>query len=262
MSRRRSSRTAMAWGAAGLIAAAACAAMTPADDPDDEGDLAHKSAQQISDEALHALVGADSVRLRTETSVDATRLDLTLDRAGNCAGNISNGKQGRVDLIKRGKDVWLKPDAAYWKSQLPGDEGATAARTYRDRFLHGTTDDSFLQSIATACDLTAFQKAVTPQSPAPEDSPAPTPAVTLSKGRPTTHEGTRVLPVVKKAGDATQTVYVAIKGTHYPLKLATRVDDETSTVLLSDYDHPVPAHTPPPGQTVDVSVLEGQNQAV
>ncbi|MFE3652669.1 hypothetical protein ACFXPZ_32845 [Streptomyces sp. NPDC059101] len=258
MPRRRRSLTALTCGAAGVVLAATCAAI-PADGPDDEGDLAGKSAQQISDDALHALLGAKSLRLRTETSTDATKLDLTLDRAGNCTGNISKGKLGRVDLIKRGKDVWLKPDAAYWKSQLPGDEGDTAARNYQDRYLHGTTDDSYLQSLATACDLTAFQKSVAPQSPAPQDPSAP--SVTLTKGRPTTHEGTRVLPIVKKARDATQTVYVAIKGTHYPLKLTTQVDDQTSTVLLSDYDHPVPTYTPPPGQTSDISVLEGGLQA-
>ncbi|WP_053163288.1 hypothetical protein [Streptomyces noursei] len=258
MPRRRRSLTPLTCGAAGVVLIATCAAAAPADDPGDEGDLAGKTAQQISDDALHALLGAHSLRLRTASSTDATKLDLTLDRAGNCAGNVSKGPLGRVDLIKHGKDVWLKPDAAFWKSQLPGDEGTTAARNYQGRFLHGTTDDAFLQSIATACDLTAFQKSVAPQSPAPQDPSSPsTSSVTLSKGRPTTHEGTRVLPVVKKVGDATQTVYVAIQGTHYPLKLTTQVDGESSTVLLSDYDHPVPAHTPPPGQTADISVLEG-----
>ncbi|GGX15557.1 hypothetical protein [Streptomyces noursei] len=259
MTRRRRSLTALACGAAGAALAAACIAAVPADDPGDEGDLAHKSAQEISDDALHSLLGAKSLRMRTETSTDDTKLDLTLDQDGNCNGNINKGKLGRVDLIKRGKDVWLKPDAAYWKSQLPGDEGSTAARNYQDRFLHGTTDDTFLQSLATACDLHAFQKSVTPQPPAP-DQPSP-PAVTLSKGRPTTHEGTRVLPIVKKTEDATQTVYVAIKGTHYPLKITTQVDDESSTILLSDYDRPVPSHTPAPGQTVDINALENRTQA-
>ncbi|MFF2812713.1 hypothetical protein ACFVT2_37205 [Streptomyces sp. NPDC058000] len=259
MLRRRRSLTALTCGAAGVVLAATCAAVAPADDPGDEGDLAGKSAQQISDDALHALLGAKSLRLRTETSTDATKLDLTFDQAGNCTGNISKGELGRVDLIKRGKDVWLKPDAAFWKSQLPGDEGSTAARNYQNRYLHGTTDDTFLQSLATACDLTAFQKSVAPPSPAPQE-PSP-PTVTLTKGSPTTHEGTRVLPIIKKARDATQTVYVAIKGKHYPLKLTTQVDDETSTVLLSDYDRPVATHTPPPGQTSDISVLESGVQA-
>ena len=257
MPRKSRTFTALTCGAAAATMAAVCAAgpMAPADGSGDEGDLAHESAQQVSDDALHALLGAKSLRLRTESSADATKLDLTLDRAGNRAGNISKGPLGRVDLIKRGKDVWLKPDAAFWKSQLPGDEGTNAARTYRDRYLHGTTDDDFLKSLATACDLTAFQKSVAPQPTAPQ---APSnPSVTLTKGRPTTQEGTRVLPIVKKAKDATQTVYVTIEGTHYPRKLTTEVDGETGTVLLSNYDRPVPSHTPDPAKTADISVLEG-----
>ncbi|MEW1659504.1 hypothetical protein [Streptomyces sp. NPDC093707] len=254
MPRKRRTFTALTCGAAAVTVAAACAA-APTGDSDGEGSLAHKSAQQISDDALHALLGARSLRLRTQSSTSATKLDLTLDRDGNCAGNISKGPLGRVDLIKRGKDVWLKPDAAFWKSQLPGDQGADAARTYQDRYLHGTTQDSFLKSLATACDLTAFQKSVAPQSPAPQ-SPS-SPSVTLSKGRPTTHEGVRVLPIVKKAKGATQTVYVAIDGTHYPMQLTTEVDHETGTVLLSNYDRPVPSHTPDPAKTADISVLNG-----
>ncbi|KUL36522.1 hypothetical protein ADL22_24010 [Streptomyces sp. NRRL F-4489] len=264
MPRRRRS---VAFGAAGAAVALMCTAgaavpagtapsgTAPAAGGGGEGDLAGKSAQQISDDALHQLTGATSLRLRTSTSTDDTQLDLTLDRSGNCAGHISKGPLGRVDLIKRGKDVWLKPDAAFWKSQLPGDEGAAAARDYRDRYLHGTTDDSFLQSLAAACDLTAFQKSMTPPPPDPQGPSQP--SVTLTKGAPTTREGTRVLPIVKKAGGATQTLYVAVEGRHYPTELTTEVDGETGTIRLGDYDRPVPSATPDPGRTADISVLEG-----
>ncbi|MCK7622958.1 hypothetical protein MUU72_07580 [Streptomyces sp. RS10V-4] len=266
MPRRHRSLTALTCGAAGAAMAAMCTAgaAAPAAGGGGEGDLAGESAQQISDDALHQLAGATSLRLRTSTSTDDTALDLTLDRAGNCAGNISRGRLGRVDLIKRGKDVWLKPDAAFWKSQLPGEEGADAARTYRDRYLHGTTDDSFLQSVAAACDLTAFQRSMAPRPPDPQgaDPQDPSPSATLTKGAPTTRDGTRVLPIVKKAGDATQTLYVAVQGRHYPTELTTEVDGETGTIRLGAYDRPVPSHTPDPSRTADISVLEGPSQSV
>ncbi|MEU5208000.1 hypothetical protein [Streptomyces sp. NPDC020742] len=259
-SRRRAvaATAALSCGAA-LLAGAACTGAAAADDPDGEGDLAGKSAQQISDDALHELTTATSLRLRTQTSTDPTKLDLTLDRSGNCTGAISKGSLGRVELIKHGDQVWMKPDAAFWKSQFPGKKGTDAAAKYRNTFLHGTTRDSFLGNLSQACDLAAFQKSAKPEKPpsgAPSGTPGPSATPTLTKGRPTVQEGTPVLPVVKKADGAVQTLYVAISGKHYPRKLTAEVDHQTATILLSNYGDPVSTKTPAPGDTADISVLE------
>ncbi|MGY5132895.1 hypothetical protein ACWGJW_10880 [Streptomyces nigrescens] len=255
--RRAATATAALTCGAALIVGPACTGAAAAEDPDGgEGDLANKSAQQISDDALHQLVAAKSLRLRTQTSADPTKLDLTLDQAGNCTGAISKGELGRVELVKRGNQVWMKPDAAFWKSQLPGNEGDEAAAKYKNTFLHGTTKDAFLHNLSAACDLTAFQKTAIPPEEPPSGAPSPSATPTLTKGRPTTHEGTRVLPVVKKAQGAVQTLYVAIDGKHYPLKLTAEVDHQTGTILLSNYDTPVSTKTPAPGDTADISVLE------
>ncbi|MGW1375354.1 hypothetical protein ACWD6P_13910 [Streptomyces sp. NPDC002446] len=249
--------TALTCGAA-LLAGAACAGAAAAGDPDpdDEGDLAGKSAQQISDDALHELLAAKSLRLRTRTTAAPTQLDITLDRAGNCAGAISKGPFGRVEIIKRGNQVWMKPDAAFWKTQLPGSEGTEAAAKYKDTYLHGTTRDGFLESLSAVCDLTAFQKSAAGDEEPPSDAPSPKVTPTLTKGRPTLHEGTRVLPVVKKIDGVVQTLYVAVKGKPYPLKLTAEIDHETGTILLSNYGRPVPAKTPAAGDTVDIAVFE------
>ncbi|GGU83111.1 hypothetical protein GCM10010211_56350 [Streptomyces albospinus] len=264
MTGTRRTLTALTCGAALVAATVGGGATAAADDSGSEGDLADKTAQQISDDALHELLAAKSLRLRSATSTDPTRLDLTLDRDGNCAGHISRGPLGRVDLIKRGKDVWLKPDAAFWKSQLPGGDGTAAARVYQDRFLHGTTDDAFLRGLTAACNLRDFQQEVvaTPEPSAPPPSPSSSPSFTLTKGRPTTEEGTPVLPVTETTRDAAQTVYVAIEGRHYPRKLVTEIDHQTGTIQLSDYGRPVPSHTPGPGATADISALEGPLQSV
>ncbi|TJZ53140.1 hypothetical protein FCH28_17895 [Streptomyces piniterrae] len=247
----------------GTVLLTAAAGTAAAADPDGEGDLANKSAQQISDTSRRELLAAKSLRLRTATSVSPTKLDLTLDRAGNCVGAISKGAFGRVELIKRGKQVWMRPDAAYWKTQLPGREGIEAAKEFKGRFLHGTTDDAYLARLSAACDLTAFQRSAAgpdhPPSP-PPGSPTPRPPV-LHKGKPTVHEGARVLPITKKDGPVSQTLYVAIKGKHYPVKLTTMIDHETSTLLLSNYDKPVPKKTPAPRNTVDISALEKRLQS-
>ncbi|MFI9260451.1 hypothetical protein ACIGT4_22540 [Streptomyces sioyaensis] len=260
-SRRRAATApaALTCGAALLVGIACTGSAATAGESDGgEGDLAHKSAQQISDEALHQLVGAQSLRLRTSTSADPTKLDLTLDRAGNCTGAVSKGELGRVELVKRGNQVWMKPDAAFWKSQLPGSKGEEAAAKYKDTFLHGTTRDAFLHGLSEACDLKAFQKSAAgpDEEQPPPGAPSPSVTPTLSKGRPTTHEGARVLPVIKKADGAVQTLYVAIDGKHYPVKLTAEADHQSATILLSNYGTPVSSRTPAPGRTADISALE------
>ncbi|MFF8784208.1 hypothetical protein [Streptomyces sp. NPDC015125] len=260
--RRAASATAALTCSVTLLAGITCTAAAAAADTSDggEGDLTNKSAQQIADDALRQLVGAQSLRLRTQTSADPTKLDLTLDRAGNCTGAISKGESGSVELIKRGNQVWMKPDAAFWKGQLPGKSGEEAAAKYENTFLHGTTQNSFLRNLSAACDLKAFQKsASTPGKPSSGSStPSHAPAVSLTKGRPTTEEGTRVLPVIKKAEGAVQTLYVAIDGKHYPRKLTAELDHRSGTILLSNYDTPVSTKTPAPGDTADISVLENR----
>ncbi|MEU6327285.1 hypothetical protein ABZ851_08365 [Streptomyces sp. NPDC047049] len=261
--RRAASVTAALTCGVTLIAGITCTTAAAAAETSDggEGDLASKSAQQIADDALQQLVGAQSLRLRTSTSADPTRLDLTLDRAGNCTGAISKGKYGSVELIKRGNQVWMKPDAAFWKGQLPGKSGEEAATKYENTFLHGTTKNTFLRNLSAACDLKAFQKsASTPEKPSSgghtPSSPSHAPAVALTKGAPTTEEGTRVLPVIKKTKGAVQTLYVAIEGKHYPRKLTAELDHRSGTILLSNYNTPVSTKTPAPGDTADISVLE------
>lgn len=259
--RRAASVTAALTCSVTLLAGITCTTAAAAADTSDggEGNLANKSAQQIADDALQQLVGAQSLRLRTQTSADPTKLDLTLDRAGNCTGAISKGESGSVELIKRGNQVWMKPDAAFWKGQLPGKPGEEAAAKYENTFLHGTTKNSFLRNLSAACDLKAFQKsASTPEKPSSGHSSTPShaPSVSLTKGRPTTEEGTRVLPVIKKAKGAVQTLYVAIDGKHYPRKLTAELNHRSGVILLSNYDTPVSTKTPAPGDTADISVLE------
>ncbi|MFG2227872.1 hypothetical protein [Streptomyces sp. NPDC048644] len=262
-SRRRTATqfTALTCGAA-LFSGVACTGVAVADDPGDEGDLAGKTAQQISDASRKELLAATSLRLRTQTSVDETKLDLSLDRSGNCIGTLSKGVYGRVDIIKHGKQIWMKPDDAFWKGQLPADAAADIIARVKGRYLHGTTSDTMLSALSAPCDLAAFQKQTAgpehPQSTPPSPGASPTPELTLSKGKPTVQEGTRVLPVIKKRGQATQTLYVAIEGKHYPRRLTTEIDHETATLLLSNYGVPVAATTPSPADSLAISTLKGK----
>ncbi|MFF9477822.1 hypothetical protein [Streptomyces sp. NPDC014733] len=263
-SRRRTatSITALTCGAA-LLGGFAGTGVARARDSGGEGDLAGKSAEQISELARKELLAATSLRLRTSTSVDATRLDITMNRSGDCTGAISKGRYGKVELIKHGRQIWLKPDDAFWKGQLSADAAASVIARVKGRYLHGTTDDPLPASIAAACDLAAFQKQTagsgSPESPTPTPPGAsPQPKLTLSKGRPTVQEGTRVLPILKTRGGARQTLYVAIDGKHVPRRLTAEVDHQTATILLSDYGAHVSPKTPTAARSMEISEVEDQ----
>ncbi|MFG2499850.1 hypothetical protein ACGFSB_16750 [Streptomyces sp. NPDC048441] len=239
-----------AWGSAACTAAALLAA--PAVAFADTGDL---SAREITDKAQQELLDAKSVRLDLEqkgkdvAKGDPVAMNLALDQDGNCAGTLRMAEGGgSLKLIKQGEKVWMKPDLAFWKAQLPGGQGEAAADIIGDRYLYGTTDDPMLRSIAETCDLNTIQKQVKGESGGATD---------LKKGKPTKVDGTRVIPVTGRDDGKKTTLYVAAKGTPYLVEATSVGAGTNSTLKLSDYDKPVPSKTPSKEDSVDVSQLQG-----
>ncbi|MEU2433619.1 hypothetical protein ABZ611_29700 [Streptomyces sp. NPDC007861] len=213
-------------------------------------DIESLSAQQISERAKEALRGAASVHFVTEGSLNpagtTSELDLRLDRDGNCAGTVSTGAKGSVEIVKRGTTVWMKPDETFWKSQVPGT-GERAAELFKDRYLRGSTDDPVLSSMAEVCDLERLVKSVT-------DSPDL--RLPLTKGEKTEVDGVEVIPVIAKQAGKTVTMYVAAEGTPYPVRLdAVQAGEGEASIALSDYGEPVPSATPPADRSIDISTL-------
>lgn len=62
-----------------------------------------------------------------------------MDERGRCAGNVTLTRgRGSVELVKRGDEVWVKPDRDFWEAQLPGGQGTAAADTLHGRYVHGS----------------------------------------------------------------------------------------------------------------------------
>jgi hypothetical protein len=251
---RRISRK-QAWGTAACTAAALLAA--PAVALADTDDL---SAREISDKAEKELLDAKSVHLKLEQKgkdVDKgepVSMDLTLDQDDNCVGSLRMAdKGGSFELIKRGERVWLKPDAAFWKAQIPGGQGEAAADLIGDRYLYGTTKDALLKDMAGVCDLNTIQDEVKDQ---PDDD------AKLTKGDTTKIDDTKVIPVTGKEDGKTTTLYVAAEGTPYLVRAVEKGRGTDSTLTFKDYDKPVPTKTPSDEDSVDVSQLPGQVEGV
>lgn len=219
--------------------------------PTDDG----PGARALAEEARRNLLKARSVHLKfTDHRASADRtapasLELTLDRSGNCVGKLVMGADGgSVALVKRGDQVWMKPDTAFWKAQLPGRQGDAVAARLKNRYLHGSTKDTVLRAMSGTCDLTAFQKAAAADS---------SPHTALAKGDETKVDGTKVIPLTgTENGGKKITLYVT-SATPHRLFRATRQGAGTDEDLtFTGYDEPVPSATPAAGQSVDISELQ------
>ncbi|MFF5338262.1 hypothetical protein [Streptomyces sp. NPDC013181] len=215
-------------------------------------DIDHLTAQQIADRSRDALLEARSVHVTSRGDLGRggkpMSLDLTLDRHGNCKGSVDLGEsRGSVLIVKRGDDVWLKPDADFWKNQVPNGGSAFAA-IVGDRYLKAPADSPRLRGLTKTCDLDTVQKLVSDN--ANDDSG------TLNRGEKTTLGDTPVVPLTRMRGDTTLTVDVAATGKPYPVRLTLRGGEGADAVVnLSDFDVPVPRNTPSASESYDVSAL-------
>lgn len=218
------------------------------------------SADELAEQAKDNFLEAKSVHLRyTERSEapsgDRTRpaaLDLALDQDGNCVGSLTMASGGgHVDLVKRGDQVWMKPDAAFWKAQLPGPQGNAAAELFKDRYVHGTTENDLLKGMAETCDLAEFQHEVEGEV---------TDEAELTKGAETTRDGTDVIPLSSTDDGKEHVLYVTSDEPHLLAEATEKSGSAGKETFIDlrfdDYDKPVPSKTPPPDETVEVDRLQ------
>jgi hypothetical protein len=246
-------------GVATLITAAVSATLllAPAaaaqDDP---------SARELVDQARDNLLDAESVRLKltdrdASASTSRTRpasMDLALDRDGNCAGSMKMARDGgSVEIVKRAEEVWMKPDAAFWKAQVPGGQGDAVAELFKNRWIHGTTSDAMLKGMADACDLKKFQDEVGAGGDGVTD---------VKRGEKTERDGTEVYPLTGKDDGKNVAMYVTADTPHRITEITQRGAGTDMTVAFEDYGEPVPSKTPPPAESVDVDRLQQQLQNV
>jgi hypothetical protein len=224
-----------------------------------------RTAAELAEQAEDHLLDAESVRLTMTdriaeaegTVTEPSAMDLALDRDGNCVGTIETGGEGggRVEIVKRGEEVWLKPDAAFWKAHVPGGEGDAVAGLLKDRYLHGTTDDPALEGMAGVCDLGRFQREIGTGASSGDASP--------TKGEETTRQDTAVVPLTDEEDGGTgeedgerTTLYVTADAPHRLIEADRRGEGTDVTLTFEDYGKPVPAGTPSPAETVDIGRLE------
>ncbi|MXM67263.1 hypothetical protein GR925_28485 [Streptomyces sp. HUCO-GS316] len=248
--------TCAAASAALLLGSAALAPAAAADDGDD------LTAQQLAQQAKDNLLKAKSVHLKlidhsagTATSKrQPTAMDLSLDQAGNCVGNLRMGANGgSVEIVKQGDEVWMKPDTAFWKSQVPGAQGGAVAELFKDRYIHGSTQDALLKGMADTCDLSSFQQDIATDTSSDK---------TLTKGEETTVDDTKVIPLNGTEDGKRAVLYVTSDSPHRVVRATQKGGGTDLALAFSDYDKPVPTQTPPADESVDVGKLQEELQSL
>ncbi|WP_055493264.1 hypothetical protein [Streptomyces sp. TP-A0356] len=216
------------------------------------------SAQQLAAQARAGLQKARSVHLgyadrgaqATTSRTLPTAMDLSLDQGGDCTGTLTmGGHGGTVQIVKRGTDVWLKPDAAYWKAELAGNRSSSTTASFQNRYIHGTTSSGLLSGIASACDLKSLQQVATGGPALPSS---------LKKGARTALGGTPVIPLSFRGNGLTSTLYVTADPTHHLYRAAQQGPGTDLALTFTGYDRPVVLKIPPANQTVDISTVQAQ----
>ncbi|RSS56123.1 hypothetical protein [Streptomyces sp. WAC06614] len=207
------------------------------------------SAREIIDRGRQELHDARSVHMVAKVADPAgtTTLDLRFDVEGNCTGSVALPRDaGRADIVKRGEEVWLKPDDAFLRSQAPGGSGDDAVALIDGRWIHGSAGNAVLREFRDLCDLSAFQRTYASR---------PAGGERVAKGRPAEVAGTPAITATSASGADRSTYYVATEGEPRLLRVEGTQDGQRGSADFSDYDVPVPAATPAASESVDLSTL-------
>ncbi|MFR9722838.1 hypothetical protein ACL02R_05615 [Streptomyces sp. MS19] len=212
----------------------------------DLGALEGLTAPEISERARQALVSVESLRVNAQGTSDsqAMTMDLHLDRAGSCVGSVSSAGTGSVEItVRAGEEVWMKPDAEFWQTNLGAADPQLVA-LLDGRYLHGSTSDPEMAGMVGVCALEDMLAETAQDTDTDGD-------VTL--GETTEHDGVPAVTLHLDDPDGPQTMLVATEGEPYPLLLSGEDEEGPMEMALSAFDEPVVVEEPPAAHILEVA---------
>ncbi|MFD9572954.1 hypothetical protein ACFWBI_24300 [Streptomyces sp. NPDC059982] len=215
------------------------------------GPLADRSGQEILTQAYAATRSAGSahVTARVDYQGKPMRIDLSLDKKGNCNGAVRLDGMGKLDIIKSSELLHFRGDAAYWRGaakqrNTPQKQTEQMVTALADRWVKIPVSDPRAASMTGSCDLDKLTGDFGKGSPL------------ARKGESTTVDGKPALAVTSPARQGTQTDYVATEGKPYVLKSAVS-GESAGEALFSDFDVPVDTASPQDSDVLDLSKIGG-----
>lgn len=184
------------------------------------------TVKQIYDTAMKT--NATSGSFREVMQRAGTKSDLRLS-ATECVGTVEISEKGSYELIRKGDDIWTKPDSTF----AEGMNSALGEKAFStEKWTHGKSGNALMAKLAGWCHQEQFT--------APDTLDAGSKA---SKGQVTTVDGQQAVPLVLKEKGDSVTWYVAAIGEPYLIKQdSTRSDMQDLTD--SDFGTPVGVKAP------------------
>lgn len=215
---------------------------------EETGPFAGLSGPQIANKAIKT---ADSLTLDANLKMADGQMKafMALDTKGQCAGTITMGPTGTMELIKTGKDAYMRFDEAFLREQNKGgspEETEAALKMLKGRWLKTDVTDPEAKEGLEMCELgTMLNEFET--------------GINFAKrGEETTVNGKKALTLTEKDGDTTYKIYVATEGEPYLLKIEQKGGEEPGTMSFTDYNKPVPAKKPAAKDILDLDKLGEQ----
>lgn len=239
---------ARAVAAAALLLGAACDATDsiggsdPSPTPASNG-VADKAPAEILRLARDAFSKAGSVRVKGNGTTEGSTfaVDMRMKGAGGGRGTVTV-QHNLVEILRIGKDAYLKGDADFWKQQTGN---TAAAELLKGKYLKAPGDAPNLQSVLLFTHPGTF---------AGKTMKA---AGVVTKGEQRAVAGVQTVGLTFTALNEKVTLYVATTGKPYPMQLSTTGEaGETSSFDFIEYDKPLDLKPPPADQVVDTSKLD------
>ncbi|WP_189550470.1 hypothetical protein [Streptomyces lavendofoliae] len=214
----------------------------------DAGPFPGLSGPQIANKAIKATKTADSLTLdaNLKTADGQIRAFMALDTKGQCAGTITMGSTGTMELIRDGKLAYMRFDESFLREQNKGgspEETEAVLKMLKGRWVKSDTTDPEFKDGLEMCELDTllaeFETGIN----------------VAERGEETTVNGEKALTLTEKDGDATYKIYVAAEGEPYLLKIEQKGGKEPGTMSFKDYDKPVPAKKPAAEDVLDLDEL-------
>jgi hypothetical protein len=187
--------------------------------------LAGLTANQIAAKAIGDLKSAPSFTMSGTAADDGQLAAVSMGVTGKgCLMTLNMGSKGNATLIYIGQTMWMKADAAFWKSQAGGDAGSSP-----DMSMYAGKYVQIPASAGSGPALSGGTCNASEMTSSSSQFPLLTNAV---KGVLTTVSGQRVYPLTDKAKD--ESMYVTDAAAPQIIKLVSTKPGNDFQLSITD----------------------------
>lgn len=199
----------------------------------------HLSADEILEEAKDAAAAADSVRISGEVVEDGSTIVIDMQYSGDGSTGTISADGATVELLRVGTNqYYMKADADTWE-QLTGE--AASGDIFADRYVRMPGDDESLGDLTSFFDFESFvEEALNPDG-------------AIEQGETAEVNGVQAIGLVDRDSQDGGTLWVALTGEPYPLRIESPEGSGEGAVDFLDWGEPVDIKAPAKDEVIDLS---------